>query len=181
MKNQNEISVFVEINKNSNVKYEYDKNIKQLVLDRILFGSNVYPENYGFIPETLDYDGDPLDVILISNNSILPGIIVRAKIIGVMYMNDQNEIDNKIIATIIGDNEFSHVNDITDICNYRLEKIKDFFRNYKILEKKDVEVKEIKNAKYGEEILNHCAGLYKKYKNEYISIKDKKKLVNIIK
>lgn len=128
--------VFIEISKNSNIKYEYDKNIGCIRLDRVLKSSMVYPENYGYIPNTLADDGDALDVILISDYPLLPGSYVKSRIVGVLDMKDEKGIDHKIIAVPITDVDctYEYVNNIEDLPEPRLNKIKFFFENYKQLD-----------------------------------------------
>src|ERR1700748_1912064 len=92
------MKMFVEIPKGSINKYEYDTNTGKIELDRVLSGAMFYPEEYGFIPETLDYDGDPLDVICLTEKSTFPGCYVPIRIIGVLKMIDGGEEDDKILA-----------------------------------------------------------------------------------
>lgn len=171
--------IIIEIPKNSNIKYEYDIKTNKIAVDRILKGSNVYPENYGFIPNTLDYDGDPLDIVLISNFKIYPGIEVDAKIIGVLYMEDQGEIDNKLIGVIDGDSDYNGIDNINDIEKSRLNRIEDFFKNYKLLENKPVVIKGFGNKDKAEHIYKECMDLYKKNKDDIYKL-SKKDLVKKI-
>lgn len=128
--------VFIEISKDSNIKYEYDKELGGIRLDRVLKSSMVYPENYGYIPNTLADDGDALDVVLVADYSLVPGSYVRSRIVGVLEMEDEKGIDHKIIAVPATevDSTYEYVNNIDDLPQSRLNKIKFFFENYKQLD-----------------------------------------------
>ncbi|KAL0426347.1 UNVERIFIED_CONTAM: Soluble inorganic pyrophosphatase 4 [Sesamum latifolium] len=102
----------VEISKGSKVKYELDKNTGLIKVDRVLYSSVVYPHNYGFIPRTLCEDSDPMDVLVIMQEPVLPGCFLRAKAIGLMPMIDQGEKDDKIIAVCADDPEYRDYTDI---------------------------------------------------------------------
>lgn len=133
--------VFIEISQGSNMKYEYDKDRQRFKLDRILYGSHVYPGNYGFIERTLELDGDPVDVLVCSGVSVFPGCLVDVRIIGGLEMIDDGEIDNKLIGIPAGDHTFHDVKNITDMNLPLRAKIYDFFQNYKKLEQKKVILK----------------------------------------
>jgi inorganic pyrophosphatase len=130
-------SAFIEISKGSNLKYEFDKENQCLVLDRVLHNSNIYPYNYGYIPKTLSGDGDPLDIIIICDYAIHPGTMIMCKIIGGIYTEDENGIDDKIIAVLIekSDPKSRFFNDISDINEHELNCIKYFLQHYKDGEK----------------------------------------------
>lgn len=125
--------VFIEIAKDSNIKYEYDKKLGALRLDRVLVPSMVYPENYGYFPNTLASDGDALDVVLISDYSLIPGSYIKVRIVGVLDMEDEKGQDEKIIAVPSSevDKTYDYVKDLDDLPIARLNKIKFFFENYK--------------------------------------------------
>jgi inorganic pyrophosphatase len=130
------VDICIEISKNSNIKYEYDEKLGALRLDRVLKSPMVYPENYGYLPNTLAPDGDPLDVILIADYSLLPGSYIKVRIVGILDMEDEKGIDHKIIAVpaTMVDSTYEYVNDINDLPASRLNKIKFFFENYKQLD-----------------------------------------------
>ncbi|KAH9735772.1 Soluble inorganic pyrophosphatase 4 [Citrus sinensis] len=123
----------IEIGKGSKVKYELDKKsgliMINLQVDRVLYSSVVYPHNYGFIPRTLCEDNDPLDVLIIMQEPVLPGCFLRAKAIGLMPMIDQGEKDDKIIAVCADDPEYRHYNDIKELPPHRLAEIRRFFED----------------------------------------------------
>jgi inorganic pyrophosphatase len=132
----NVINVVIEIPMNSSVKYEMDKDTGAIVVDRILHTSMVYPFNYGFVPGTLEEDGDPIDVLLISYEPLYPGVIIKAKPIGVLETEDEKGFDAKIIAVPIEkvDPRFKNINDINDLPDIIRKKIEHFFMHYKELE-----------------------------------------------
>ncbi len=135
-------TAIIEVPKGSNVKYELDKASGLMKVDRILFSSVHYPANYGFIPRTYGDDHDPLDVLVLGQESLVPLCLVRAKPIGIMKMIDQGELDDKIIAVHVDDAEFAHYQSVEELAPHRLKQVKRFFEDYKILENKTVTVEE---------------------------------------
>ncbi len=131
-----EINVLIEIPMNSNIKYEYDEEEEVIKVDRVLYTSMVYPFNYGFIPDTLEEDGDPLDVLVLGNYSLLPGTVIEARPVGIVYMKDEEGEDAKIVAVPRDktDPTFSNIKDINDIPQAIRNKIIHFFEHYKELE-----------------------------------------------
>ena len=131
-----DIYVIIEIPKGSNVKYEIDEETGAIIVDRILYTAMFYPFNYGIIPQTLEEDGDPLDVLVISHESLNPGTVIRVKPVGILYMEDEEGPDAKIIAVPHPkiDPRFEKVNDIKDVPQAILDQIKHFFEHYKELE-----------------------------------------------
>ena len=134
-----EVTVVIEIPQGSRIKYELDET-GVIKVDRILKHPVGYPANYGFIPSTLFDDGDPLDVILISNHSLSPGVVVNARPIGVMKMIDCGEQDDKIICVMIDDPEFANVSSLSEISPEKQKNIELFFSTYKIPEGKETSV-----------------------------------------
>lgn len=132
-----EINVFVEIPQGSSIKYEVDKDSGLLFVDRFLHTAMSYPFNYGFVPQTDAEDGDAVDVLLISSMPVTPGSVVRARPIGMLEMEDEAGMDNKILAVPVKkiDPDYTDIEDIDDISEHTKNKIKHFFENMKSLEK----------------------------------------------
>ncbi len=147
------VQAIIEIPRGSKAKYELDKETGLLRLDRVLYSSTYYPHNYGFIPQTLGEDHDPLDVLVLSQIEIQPLCIVRAKVIGVMRMLDNNEADDKIIAVAADDVSVNHLTDINSLPSYFHSEIKHFFEEYKRLENKTVLVEDFLGAELAKNII----------------------------
>jgi inorganic pyrophosphatase len=130
----------VEIPKGSNVKYELDKSTGLLRVDRILHSAVHYPENYGFIPRTYCADGDPLDVLVLCQEPIVPLAIMHVRAIGMMSMRDEKGRDDKLIAVHVDDPQYEILRDIQELPRPRLRELEQFFRDYKMLEAKEVDV-----------------------------------------
>jgi len=127
----------IEIPLNSNIKYEYDENDKMIRCDRILNTSMGYPGNYGYVPQTLSPDGDPLDILVIMDYPLYPNTIISVKIIGVLFTTDEKGDDEKILAvpSEIIDSNYKSINDYTDLPKSLITKIIHFFKHYKDNEK----------------------------------------------
>ena len=134
-------NVVIEIPQGSQDKYEYDEELDVIKLDRVLYGAQRFPANYGFIPQTRAEDGDHTDVLLLTTNPIMAGAIVVARPIGFMEMLDAGEVDNKIIAVPVADPRFSGYQSLEDVGEHQLKEIQNFFETYKVLQGKKVEVK----------------------------------------
>lgn len=156
------VNAIIEVPKGSKAKYELDKASGLIKLDRILFSSVHYPANYGFIPRTYCDDKDPLDILVLGQEPVIPLCIMRAKPIGVMKMFDQGEADDKIIAVHLDDPEFSHYESIEELPPHRMIEVKRFFEDYKQLEKKSVKVENFFGKKIALEIIQDAIELYKK-------------------
>lgn len=155
------VNAIIEISAGSRAKYEIDKETGLLRLDRVLYSAFYYPINYGFIPQTYGGDHDPLDILVISQINIEPRCIVSAKVIGVMRMLDSGEADDKIIAVCDGDKSVSHINTIDELPPHFLLELRQFFEEYKKLEKKTVLVEDFQNVKIAKEIINLAISDYK--------------------
>lgn len=151
----------VEISKGSKNKYELDKETGHLILDRVLFTSTHYPQNYGFIPRTYARDYDPLDVLVLCSESIIPMSFVECKPIGVLIMKDNGLFDEKIIAVPLHDPFYSCFENITEIPAHIMEEIKHFFAVYKTLEGKDTAIDEVQDVEVAKQIIADCIKAYK--------------------
>lgn len=158
----NSFLALIEISKGSKNKYELDKETGHLILDRVLFTSTIYPQNYGFIPRTYARDYDPLDVLVLCSESILPMSFVRCSPIGVLIMLDNGLPDEKIIAVCDDDPFYKDFHDISEIPEHVMVEIKHFFTVYKSLEDKDTEVDEIYGRDKAIEVIKACLQSYKR-------------------
>ena len=134
------INVLIEIAGGSKNKYEYDKDLQAFALDRVLYSSVKYPYDYGFIPNTLADDGDPLDGMVIMDEPTFPGCVIAARPVGYFEMIDGGDHDEKILCVPDKDPRYAHVKSLKDISPHRLEEIAEFFRSYKNLEKKVTQI-----------------------------------------
>lgn len=153
----------IEIPKNTRAKYELDKESGLLLMDRVLYSSMYYPANYGFIPKTYCDDKDPLDILVLSQITVVPMCIVSAKVIGVMRMIDNGESDDKIIAVAENDMSVSHINDINELPEHFIKELKNFFEDYKKLENKTVIIEEFQDAETAKEIVLQSMRDYEAY------------------
>jgi inorganic pyrophosphatase len=154
------VNAIVEIQRGSRAKYELDKATGILRLDRVLYSSTYYPANYGFIPQTLGDDLDPLDILVLSQVDIEPLCIVRAKVLGVMRMIDGGKDDDKIIAVAANDVSVSHISDIAALPEYLHRELKHFFEEYTRLENKVVKVDEFQNGETAYTIIDRAITYY---------------------
>ncbi len=142
----NDFIACIEIEQGSKNKYELDKETGLIILDRVLYTSTHYPMNYGFIPHTLSGDGDPLDVFVLCSQPIEKMSLVRCYPIGVVYMTDKNETDEKIIAIPFGDPQYNEYTDIKQLPQHIIDELRHFLSVYKELEHKIVRVLDISSA-----------------------------------
>ena len=152
----NDFISIIEITKGSKNKYELDKETGALKLDRILHTATHYPANYGFIPCTYADDGDPLDVLLLASEPILPLTEVHSKPIGVLKMIDQGYTDEKIIAVCQEDPFYCSYDNISELPDHILDEIKFFFETYKVLENKPTSVTSIEPRHEAILIISKC-------------------------
>src|SRR5579872_2807902 len=141
-----EFQTVIEIPFGSSVKYELDKTSGLIKLDRVLYSAVFYPANYGFIPQTLAEDDDPLDVLVLCQEPVVPLTLVNARAIGLMTMMDSGKRDHKILAVAVEDPEFNGFREATELPPHRLTMLRRFFQDYKKLEGKAVEVEEFCDA-----------------------------------
>lgn len=134
------INVLIEIPAGSKNKYEFDKDMNAMALDRVLSSSVQYPYDYGFIPNTLGNDGDPLDGMVMMDQPTFPGCVIAARPIGMLEMIDGGDRDEKILCVPDKDPRYANVKSLKDIPQHRLDEISEFFKTYKNLEKKVTEI-----------------------------------------
>ena len=151
----------IEIQKGSKNKYELDKETGYLILDRILYTSTHYPANYGFIPRTLADDGDPLDVLVLCSEPVVPLTLVRCFPIGVISMIDNGHRDEKIIAIPFGDPTYKDHNNIDELPRHIFDEMRHFFSVYKSLEGKETAVDEVQGRDAALAIINEALQNYK--------------------
>ncbi|WP_019504728.1 inorganic diphosphatase [Pleurocapsa sp. PCC 7319] len=155
------INVLIEIAGGSKNKYEFDKDMNAFALDRVLFASVKYPYDYGFVPNTLADDGDPLDGMVIMDEPTFPGCVIAARPIGMLEMIDGGDRDEKILCVPAEDPRYNEVKSLKDIAPHRLEEIAEFFRTYKNLEKKVTEIQGWKDVDAVNPLVEQCIKAYK--------------------
>ena len=124
----------IEIPRNSKIKYEVDHGTGRVFLDRILYTPMGYPTNYGFFENTLGEDGDPLDVLVLLDFDLAPGVLASVRPVGVLKMSDEAGGDDKVVAVLAKDPRWAHIQDVGDIPEYTQKEIAHFFEHYKDLE-----------------------------------------------
>jgi inorganic pyrophosphatase len=154
------VTGIIEIPKNSRAKYELDKESGLLMLDRVLYSSMYYPANYGFIPQTYCDDDDPLDILVISQVEIVPMCLVESKVIGVMRMLDEGEMDDKIISVASNDMSVNHIEDISQLPRHWINELRSFFEDYKKLEKKTVVVEDFQGVDVAHQVVTQSIADY---------------------
>jgi inorganic pyrophosphatase len=156
-----EFPVVIEVPMGSKNKYELDKEIGLLRLDRVLYGAVHYPANYGFIPRTFCDDGDPLDALVLGQEPVHPLTIVEARAIGVMRMRDEKGLDDKILAVSVKDPSVNEYSDHSQLPGFLTKEIQRFFRDYKVLENKVVEVEDFIGPAEAIHILQESLAMYR--------------------
>src|SRR3989344_1725002 len=154
------MNVIVEINKGSKNKYEIDKKTGLIALDRVMHTGQDFPFDYGFVPQSLWHDEDPLDVVLLATYPFPPGTLVRARPVALMNMIDSGEGDDKIIAVPVDDLRFDNVKDLSDINPHTVKEIEHFYSTYKKLQNKVVEVSGFQGRKEAEVAFEEGLKLY---------------------
>ncbi|MBQ3408427.1 MAG: inorganic diphosphatase [Clostridia bacterium] len=160
IKKDNFVSV-IEIQKNGRNKYELDKETGMLKLDRVLYTATHYPANYGFIPRTYAGDGDPLDVVVICHEEIVPLTLVETYPIGVLKMIDGGEEDEKVICIPVNDPYLNGFKDLSELPSQILDEIMHFFEVYKQLEGKQTTIDKMLGRAEAEKIVQKCIDNYK--------------------
>ena len=154
------MNVIIEIPRGSMNKYEIDKETGLIALDRVLHTAQQYPFDYGFVPQTLWDDGDALDVILLTTQPLMPGILVHARPVGVLPMVDGGEKDEKILAVPANDPRYNDINDLSDVNKHTLKEISHFFLTYKQLQNKEVTLKDFEDKAAAEAAFNRGCEMY---------------------
>ena len=155
------VNALIEIPQGSRTKYEIDKVTGLLKLDRVIYSSFHYPMNYGFIPQTLGHDGDPLDILVLCSQSIQSLCLVEATVIGNMQMIDSGEKDDKIIAVATKDPSVNHITSIEDIPRHFVNELRNYFEQYKVLENKQVQIEDFQDKDIAFTIVREAIDLYK--------------------
>ncbi len=158
------VHALIEIPYGSNIKYELDKESGAIWVDRVMYSAMYYPANYGFVPNTLAADGDPLDILVLTDYAVAPGSVIKSRLIGVLVMEDEKGMDEKLIAVPVSkvDPTYDDIKSIEDLPKHTLDKIKNFFETYKMLEpNKWVKVKEYKGLDEAIKILDEAIANYK--------------------
>jgi inorganic pyrophosphatase len=162
---QKTFDVLIEIPKGSRNKYEYDFELKKVRYDRMIFSSMMYPADYGFIPETLALDGDPLDVLVLVTEPTFPGCVMEVKPIGVFHMADEKGPDEKVICVPVSDPVWNKLEDLSDVNSHLLKEIEHFFKVYKDLEQKKVDVEGWGDVVEAKEIIEQCVDRFESIEN----------------
>jgi inorganic pyrophosphatase len=155
------VNAVIEIPEGSRTKYEVDKRTGLLKMDRVVYSSFHYPVNYGFIPQTLGLDGDPLDILVLCSQSIQALCLVRATVIGNMQMIDSGEEDDKIIAVATDDPSVNHISTIDDLPKHFISVLRNYFEQYKVLENKEVVIEDFQDKNIAFRIIRESIDLYK--------------------
>jgi inorganic pyrophosphatase len=155
------VNGLIEISQGSRAKYEIDKKTGLLKLDRVIYSSFHYPVNYGFIPQTLGEDGDPLDILVICSESIQSLCLVQATVIGNMQMIDNGEKDDKIIAVASKDPGVNYITSVEELPKHFIAVLRNYFENYKVLENKVVEIDDFQNKDAAYKVIDEAIALYK--------------------
>ena len=155
------VNGLIEIPQGSKTKYEIDKPTGLLRLDRVIFSSFHYPINYGFIPQTLGLDGDPLDILVMCSESIQPLCLVEATVIGNMQMIDTGVADDKIIAVASKDPAVNYINDVSELPKHFIAVLRNYFEQYKVLENKKVEIDDFQDKAAAYTVIEAAIELYK--------------------
>ena len=155
-----EFMSLIEIPLGSSIKYELDKSTGLLRVDRILYSAVYYPANYGFVPQTLAEDDDPLDVLVLCQEAVLPLTLVRSRAIGLMTMIDGGKKDHKILAVAMDDPEFNSFHEAGELPMHRLTMLRRFFQDYKTLEGKSVEVDDFQPAAFAMPVIESALERY---------------------
>lgn len=162
--NPQKVNALIEIPYGSNIKYELDKDSGAILVDRVLYSAMFYPANYGFVPNTLADDGDPIDILVLNEYPVQAGSVIKCRLIGVLIMEDEAGMDEKLLAVPTSkiDPRYDDIKSWKDLPQATLNKIKNFFETYKMLEpNKWVKLKDFQDASEAEALLNKAIKNYK--------------------
>ncbi len=162
--NPDKVNALIEIPYGSNIKYELDKDSGAILVDRVLYSAMFYPANYGFVPNTLADDGDPIDILVLNEYPVQAGAVIKCRLIGVLIMEDEAGMDEKLLAVPVSkiDPRYDDIKSWKDLPQATLNKIKNFFETYKMLEpNKWVKLKDFKDADEAEALLEAAIKNYK--------------------
>jgi inorganic pyrophosphatase len=155
------VNAIIEISQGSRTKYEIDKKTGLLKMDRVIYSSFHYPVNYGFIPQTLGQDADPLDILVMCSESIRPLCLVEANVIGNMQMIDGGMIDDKIIAVASNDPGVNYIKSMDGLPQHFIRVLRNYFEQYKVLEEKKVEINDFQSREIALDVINESIEFYK--------------------
>jgi len=155
------VNALIEIPQGSRSKYEIDKITGLLKLDRVIYSSFHYPVNYGFIPQTLGYDNDPLDILVLCSQAIQPLCLVEATVIGNMQMIDSGTQDDKIIAVATKDPSVNHITNMEELPRHFILELKNYFEQYKVLENKKVVIDNFQDKATALKVIEDAIEFYK--------------------
>lgn len=161
----NVVDAIIEIPLKTKNKFEIDHRTNRIKLDRVLYSAMNYPAEYGYIENTLALDGDPLDILVISSEPTFPGCIVPARVIGYLSVIDNGFEDYKLIGVVDVDPRYNEIKCLNDLSNFTLDEIKDFFQNYKTLQKIEVKVYDYHDTESALRLIEECRSRYENEKN----------------
>jgi len=160
----NVVQALIEIPLGSQNKYETDPVTGRITLDRVLYAAMIYPAEYGILENTLAPDGDPLDILVISNHPSFPGCMVPARVLGYLSMVDNGKLDYKLISVVDCDPRYADIHDLKDLSPFVLKEIANFFANYKVLQDVKVEVGEYYGKEDAIRVIEACRQRYQEEK-----------------
>ncbi|MEZ6097805.1 MAG: inorganic diphosphatase [Pirellulaceae bacterium] len=158
------VNAVIEIPRGANVKYELDKSTGVMKMDRVLYSAVHYPANYGFIPHTLADDDDPLEIFVLCQEPVAPLTLIEARPIGLMTMTDEGKRDHKVIAVAVADPEYNAFDEAEELPPHRLEILRRYFLDYKVLEKKQVEVDTPDSAVAASSVIELATDRYREFR-----------------